>query len=431
MSASIPATGPAPVPGPALAPVPGPAPAPAPPDGPASPSAVAASPPGFDDTTWDRARRWRPTRRGLAITALLLLALAALMLTTSRRTGYLDPAAVDASGSRAVANVLGDQGVRVNDVRTTADVVANARGATVLVTDSSLLTNEMVSDVLDAGPARLVLIDPPPGSPALDRLGAGTEIVDVAGEDAVEPNCRWEPAQRAGSAELPGTRYDATAWTAAGEACYGSSDSAALVVLPARPGRPEVVLLGSAHPLTNDGFDAQGNAALALSLLGSRTDLVWWRPVPSDPALAGQAGASISELVPPWVAPVLLQVLVACVLAAGWRSRRLGRLVTEPLPVVIRSGETTAGHARLLHAHHARAEAATHLRARARERIRVRLALPLGTSEMRLVAAAAARSGRSPELTGSLLYGPEPTTDAHLVALGHDLEALMVEVGGA
>ena len=54
-----------------------------------------------------------------------------------------------------------------------------------------------------------------------------------------------------------------------------------------------------------------------------------------------------------------------------------------------------------------------------------------GRREGRLVGAAAARSGRTPEQVGSLLYGPEPTTDAVLVALGHDLEALMVEVGGA
>ena len=394
-------------------------------------SAPTSTSPTFDDTAWDRARRWRPTGRGLAIAALLLIALVALMLTTSRRTGYLDPAAVDPSGSRAVANVLGDQGVRVTDVRTTADVAANARAATVLITESALVTSEMVSDVLDSGPARIVLIDPLPGSPVLERVAAGIEITDVVGDDPVEPGCRLPDARRAGSAELPGTRYDARAWVPAGDACYDSPESAALVVIPAREGRPEVVVLGSAHPLTNEGFDAEGNAALALSLLGSRDELVWWRPVPSDPALAGQAGASIAELVPPWVVPVLLQVLVACVLVAWWRSRRLGRLVVEPLPVVVRSGETTAGHARLLHAHHARAEAALHLRTRARERVRVRLGLPLGVSEDRLVAAAARRCGRPPGQVGALLYGPEPTTDAHLVALAHDLEALMVEVGGA
>jgi Domain of unknown function (DUF4350) len=387
--------------------------------------------PAFDTTAGDRALRWRPSARGLAIAGLMLLALVVLVLTTSRRTGYLDPAAVDPSGSRALANVLGDQGVRVTDVRTTADVAANARGATVLVTDSTLLTTGMVSDVLDAGPARVVLVNPLPGTPALERLAAGTEVADVAGDDAVEPGCRWADARRAGSAELPGNRYDARAWVPAGDACYDSPESAALVVIPARAGRPEVVLLGSAHPLTNAGFDAQGNAALVLGLLGSRDELVWWRPVPSDPALAGQADATIAELVPTWVIPVLIEVLIACLLVAWWRSRRLGRLVTEPLPVVIRSGETTAGHARLLHAHHARGEAATHLRARARERIRARLGLPMGARESRLVAAAAARSGRSLEQVGSLLYGPEPTTDAQLVALGHDLEALMVEVGGA
>jgi hypothetical protein len=399
----------------------------------AASAAASAEPitPAFDDTAWDRTRRWRPTGRGLAVAALLLLALAVLMLTTSRRTGYLDPAAVDPSGSRALANVLGDQGVRVTDVRTTADVAANARGATVLVTDSALPTDEMVSDILDAGPSRMVLIDPRPGSPALERLAAGAEVADVAGDDAVEPRCRWEAAQRAGSAQLPGTRYDARGWIPSGHACYDRPESAALVVIPAREGRPEVVLLGSAHPLTNEGFDAQGNAALALSLLGSRSQLVWWRPAATDPALVGQARATIGDLLPTWVVPVLIQVLVACVLVAWWRSRRLGRLVTEPLPVVIRSGETTAGHARLLHAHHARAEAARHLRARARERIRVRLGLPLGVPQARLVGAAAARSGRSAEQVGTLLYGPEPTTDAHMVALGHDLEALMVEVGGA
>ena len=126
------------------------------------------------------------------------------MLTTSRRTGYLDPAAVDPSGSRAVANVLADQGVRVTDVRTTADVAANAQGATVLVTDSDPAHHR--DDLRrpgcrprPAGPDR-----PAARLTALERLAAGTEIADVAGDDAVEPNCRWEPAQRAGSAELPG-----------------------------------------------------------------------------------------------------------------------------------------------------------------------------------------------------------------------------------
>ncbi len=393
------------------------------------PSSAASA--GYEDTSWGRARRWRPSRRGAGVALLLLIALVALMLTSNPRTGYLDPAAVDPSGSRAVATVLGDQGVTVLDARTTEEVTAGATDATVLVTDATLISIAMLNEVLDAEPARLILVEPPTSSPTFERLAAGLELSDTAGDDPVAPRCQLPVATRAGDAVLPGSRYDARAWATSGAACYDSPESAALVVIPPRAGRPEVVLVGSAHPLTNDGFDEQGNAALALGLLGSRPDLVWWRPIPTDPALAGQANATPVDLMPGWVVPVLLQALVACLLVVWWRARRLGRLVVEQLPVVVRAGETTAGHARLLHAHHARAEAAVHLRARAHERIRVRLALPVNVSSTRLATATAHRTGRPPEQVAALLYGPEPTTDAQLVALGHELDVVMVEVGGA
>ena len=415
-----------------------PAPAPAPvddtlgtPPEPEPPTGSRSTGSGFEDSAWDRTRRWRPTRRGVAVAALLLVALVVLMLTGSRRAGYLDPAAVDPSGSRAVATILGDLGIRVSDVRTTADVASNATGSTVLITDSTLPTAAMIDSVLDAGPARVILVDPFPGTPAFERLAAGTELADLAEGDPVAPGCQLAVAVRAGGASLPGTRYDARSWSDSAQACYDDPESAAVLAIPARAGRPEVVLLGSAHPLTNDGLDEQGNAALALGLLGERDDLVWWRPSPNDPALATEAGASVTDLVPAWVIPVLIQILVACLLVVWWRSRRLGRLVVEPLPVVVRAGETTAGHARLLHSHHARAEAAVHLRARARERIRVRLGLPQAVPPERLVAAVATRSGQSTDDVGRLLYGPDPTTDTDLVALGHDLDELMREVGGA
>lgn len=393
---------------------------------------VATEPgPSFTDTAWDRARRWRPTRRGSAVVGLLLLALIVLMLAATPRTGYLDPNAVDPRGSRAVANLLRDQGVRVADVRTTDAVTGQAPGATVLLTSSTLVSTSMLDRVLAADPARLVLIDPIPGSVALDRLAPGVAAEPGADDEPVEARCALAAARRAGTAQLPGSRYDAQAWAGTAAACYDRPEAAALVVIPPRGTRPEVVLLGSGHPLTNGGLDDQGNAALATALLGTERDLVWWRPSPTDPAVRAAAGSSLTELVPSWVVPVLIQVLVACLLMVWWRSRRLGPLVVEPLPVVVRAGETTAGHARLLHAHHARAEAATHLRARAREHVRTRMGLPPAVSGQRLVSAAAARTGRPPEQVGSLLYGPEPTTDTQLVGLGHDLDAVMREVGGA
>ena len=59
-----------------------------------------------------------------------------------------------------------------------------------------------------------------------------------------------------------------------------------------------------------------------------------------EPAPGGQQ-ATFGELVPDWVAPVVWQLGVAVVLAAWWRARRLGPVVAEPLPVVVRAAETT------------------------------------------------------------------------------------------
>jgi hypothetical protein len=395
--------------------------------------------PDVAPTAWDHVRRWRPTRRSGAVALLVILALVALTMTRPSRSGYLDPVAVDPSGSRALATLLADQGVAVADVTTVAGAVAQARGATVLLTDALLPTPAMVEDLLSAGPARIVLVGAAPGMPAFDRLAAGAALAEPADEGALQPRCTLPAAVRAGDATLPGPRYDVRGWLPGGgtaatgdasdAACYDAPGAAGVALLPARAGRPDVVLLGSGNPLTNGGLDEQGNAALAMNLLGAHPDLVWWRPSPLDPALAGELPPNPLDLLPAWVATVVVQLLVASLLVAWWRGRRLGPVVVEPLPVVIPAGETTRGRARLLHSHHARGEAAAHLRAAARERLRVRMGLPLGVTPQRLAGALAARTGRRTAAVEQLLYGPEPTDDAALVRLEHDLGELVAGLG--
>lgn len=384
-----------------------------------------------ETTVGDRMRSWRPTRGGIAIAVLLVVAVAVLVSQVPRRTGYLDPTAVDPQGSRAVASILADLGVDVREVQLLDDALAGAPTATVLVTVPGLVSRSMVERLLATGPAAVVLVAPVSGDPAMERLAAGVEMSRGSDDAPVGPGCTLRTATRAGSAELPGLRYDARAWSGAAQACYDRAGAAGLVALPARGGAPATFLLGSAHPLTNGGLDQEGNAALALGLLGSTQRLVWWRPSPADPALAQDGGRPLSELVPAWVVPVLAQLLVASLLVAWWRGRRLGPLAVEHLPVVVRAGEATAGRARLLRANGARGEAAAHLRARAREHVRTRLGLPLGCPPERLVLAAAVRTGRSPEDVGALLYGQDPTGDDQLVRLSGQLESLVREVGGA
>ena len=204
--------------------------------------------------------------------------------------------------------------------------------------------------------------------------------------------------------------------TTAAQECYTSTSGPTLVQLQVR-GRT-VTVLGTGAPLTNARLASEGNAALAINLLSSHR-IVWLVPAVVAVAAATTRGPrTFTSLLPLAVYLVTIQLAVAALLAAAWRARRLGQLVAEPLPVVVRAAETTEGHGRLYQARHARAQAAEALRsgllqpARARRRPADR-----SRSGRCRLAAVAQRSGTGPPQLAELLYGPAPGTDQALVAL--------------
>jgi hypothetical protein len=188
----------------------------------------------------------------------------------------------------------------------------------------------------------------------------------------------------------------------------------------------QIVVLGTGDPLTNQYLDEDGNASLALGLLGRHPRLVWFRPV-IEPAPAGQQ-ATFGELVPDWVAPVVLQLGVAVVLAAWWRARRLGPVAAEPLPVVVRAAETTEGRARIYRRGRARGHAAGVLRDAVISRLRSRLGLPRDAGPPAVTLAVSDRIGQPPAQVGSVLAGPPPPDDSALVQLADDLDRIEQEV---
>ena len=115
-------------------------------------------------------------------------------------------------------------------------------------------------------------------------------------------------------------------------------------------------------------------------------------------------------------------------LTALWRARRLGPLVTEPLPVVVRASETTEGHARLYQASRSRDKAADALRTAVAARLTRALGLPAEPAADVLTAEIAARTSLSQDQARQLVFGPAPATDADLVALADDLDAMEREV---
>jgi hypothetical protein len=124
-------------------------------------------------------------------------------------------------------------------------------------------------------------------------------------------------------------------------------------------------------------------------------------------------------------------VAVAVVLLMLVYARRLGPVVPEPLPVVVRASEAVEGRARLYHRGRARDRSAEVLRAAATARLSAQVGLPVGAPPQSVAAAVAARTGRSPTEVADLLSGgrqPAPPDDRTLVRLADELDSLEQEV---
>ncbi|MET7391278.1 DUF4350 domain-containing protein [Streptomyces sp. NPDC005529] len=375
---------------------------------------------------------WTRTRGVvLALVVLLVAAVVIAVVRSDSRHGRLDPRSADPLGSRAVAELLADQGVSTRVVSTLGQARAAAGpDTTLLVAAPDLLTGRQQT-LLRAATAnsggRTVLIAP--GRPSVATLAPGVSADPAVSFDStLSPDCTLPAARRAGSADTGGVRYSTTAPDA--DACYPSDGRPTLLRLPARSASGDTVVLGAPDILYNERLDEQGNASLALQLLGSRSHLVWYLPSLSDTSATDAGDRSFFDLLPSGWLWGTLQLFVAAALAALWRARRLGPLVPERLPVAIRASETVEGRARLYRKANARDRAATALRSTTRTRLAPLVGVPPAqahTPEALLPALSAHLDGDGQSLH-QLLFGPSPHDDAALVSLADQLDALAREV---
>ncbi|MET7738576.1 DUF4350 domain-containing protein [Streptomyces sp. NPDC005385] len=375
---------------------------------------------------------WTRTRGVvLALVVLLVAAVVIAVVRSDSRHGRLDPRSADPLGSRAVAELLADQGVSTRVVSTLGQARAAAGpDTTLLVAAPDLLTGRQQT-LLRAATAnsggRTVLIAP--GRPSVATLAPGVSADPAVSFDStLSPDCTLPAARRAGSADTGGVRYSTTAPDA--DACYPSDGQPTLLRLPARSASGDTVVLGAPDILYNERLDEQGNASLALQLLGSRSHLVWYLPSLSDTSATDAGDRSFFDLLPSGWLWGTLQLFVAAALAALWRARRLGPLVPERLPVAIRASETVEGRARLYRKANARDRAATALRSTTRTRLAPLVGVPPAqahTPEALLPALSAHLDGDGQSLH-QLLFGPSPHDDAALISLADQLDALAREV---
>lgn len=373
---------------------------------------------------------WTRTRGiALALVALLAAAVTIAVMRSDARHGNLDPRSADPYGSRAVAELLADRGVSTRVVATLDEARAAAGpDTTLLVALPDLLADRqqtrLHSATAESG-GRTVLVAP--GSASVGRLAPDVTADPATSADStLEPDCDLPAARRAGAADTGGIRYTTTHLDA--DECYPSQRLATLLRVPTT-GDGDTVVLGAPDILRNDRLDEQGNASLALQLLGSRPHLVWYLPSLSDTSVA-DGERSFFDLLPAGWRWGTLQLFVAAALAALWRARRLGPLVPEKLPVAIRASETVEGRARLYRKANARDRAAAALRSTTRTRLAPLVGVPVAQAHApeALLPALSAHLHNDGQTLPTLLFGPPPSDDAALVSLADQLDALEREV---
>ncbi|WP_406008595.1 DUF4350 domain-containing protein [Streptomyces sp. NBC_00637] len=386
---------------------------------------TSASPTAFG--LWTRAR-------GITLALVLLLAGAVTLaaLQSDARHGALDPRSADPYGSRATAELLAARGVSTRVVTTLAEARSAARpDTTLLVATPDLLAErqqQQLHAAIAASGGRTILVAPSGWSVGNLAPGVTADPATSRGS-ALSPDCELPAARRAGTAETGGIRYSTRHLDA--DTCYPSERLATLLRIPDTSGGGDTVVLGAPDILYNNRLDEQGNASLALQLLGSRSHLVWYLPSLSDTAATDPDDEKgFFDLLPSGWLWGTLQLFVAAALAALWRARRLGPLVPEKLPVAIRASETVEGRARLYRKADARDRAATALRSTTRTRLAPLLGVPVTQAHApeALVPALSAHLHGDGQSLHSLLFGPPPGDDAALVALADQLDALEREV---
>lgn len=352
----------------------------------------------------------------IVVALVLIVAFVALRVSATAPGDHraLDPEGRDDAGALALAEILRDQGVDISIHRSRAEArEAIDENTTLVMANPYTLTDAALQTLLEPAD-RVVFLS------ASTHLLSTLDIGDNASGSSSESTAGCSVAE---FADVGTIRPDRLFSPADGvTACFGDAEGAAVLVDERTSARHTVV--EGTRLFSNEYLAENGNAALALALLGQTDRVVWYVPTFGDSDIEAESTPTLGSLTPPWVTPAILLLIVAGVATAIWRGQRFGPLVAETLPVTVRASETMHGRARLTAKAADAPHAAQALRDGAQRRLarRLGLAVQAGADE---VADAASDRLRIPRgALQMLLTGPLPDDDAGLIDLARRLDEL-------
>jgi hypothetical protein len=336
----------------------------------------------------------------------------------------LDPASPGPLGTKGLVEVLRELG---GEVRVSGQRPGDGTETALLLSDD--LTPGRRQGLLDwvGRGGTLVVADPSSGVTAVEQAGS-TRIGLLDAE--IERRCDVAALADVGRVAAPGGIVFEVPDGQGGpgapggtRACFPRNDGAWLLVQAVGSGT--VVRLGGASVLVNQELGEADNAVLLASLLvpveGTTVQVL-------QPPLPGGGDAGLTDLIAPRVRLALWQLVVAFVLLALWRARRLGRPVAEPQPVQLPGAELVVAVGNLLQRAKGRGQAAGLLTDDLRRSLAERLGLPPSTPADQVADTVAARTGIPRERVLRTLTRSTPRDEAELVALSQAIDTVRREV---
>ncbi|MCM3907124.1 DUF4350 domain-containing protein [Trueperella bernardiae] len=356
------------------------------------------------------------SRTGILLSLIAVLALAVIALVDIPQQGEpYSPTSTASTGTRALAQILKNHGVDVSEV-SPLEAMDSADTDTTLVIDPSFYAPTEVTEDLVNSRATIVV------------LGDSSSMYDFGFEGYTESfppipvaaKCQDPDAQEArGISPLslafrPDRERDVTG-------CFPQLGGYGWVQLTSNP---KISLILDPTFLTNEYLADHGNAAFAMRKLGTQPKVLWvsgdyWESeMRTTPQWAG---------LPTWFYPLLVGLVLTALWWAFYRGRRFGKLVAEPMPVVVPASEADAGRGQLYHRGRATEHAARALRAGTISRVARGRLSPASPREV-VVDVLARVSGRDPSAIDALFYSFPITSDADLSRLADQLDEFEREI---